>query len=111
MTEARRDELDAVDPGWCLVWDTEWRRWWGAHHVAVRGMGTKVFRHPLAGDLTLDWDTLVCASDPDQQLVTWTAEPATPSTTDSGCSPPGPPTPISPQHHRRRTPARSSAGW
>lgn len=34
---------------------------------------------PLAGDLTLDWDTLVCASDPDQQLVTWTAEPATPS--------------------------------
>ncbi|WP_406156563.1 MULTISPECIES: hypothetical protein [unclassified Streptomyces] len=79
MTEARRDELDAVDPGWCLVWDTEWRRWWGAHHVAVRGMGTKVFRHPLAGDLTLDWDTLVCASDPDQQLVTWTAEPATPS--------------------------------
>ena len=26
MTEARRDELDAVDPGWCPVWDTGWQR-------------------------------------------------------------------------------------
>ncbi|MCT2548179.1 MULTISPECIES: hypothetical protein [Streptomyces] len=26
MTEAWRDELDTVDPGWCPVWDTEWRR-------------------------------------------------------------------------------------
>ncbi|SDN22596.1 helix-turn-helix domain-containing protein [Streptomyces wuyuanensis] len=59
------------------VQDADFRRWWGAHRVAVRGMGTKVFRHPLAGDLTLDWDTLVCSTDPDQQLVTWTAEPGT----------------------------------
>ncbi|WP_329595800.1 helicase associated domain-containing protein (plasmid) [Streptomyces sp. NBC_01005] len=26
MTEARRDELDAIDPGWCPVWDTGWQR-------------------------------------------------------------------------------------
>ena len=80
--EAARDPHDtrlAALVGELSVQDADFRRWWGAHHVAVRGMGTKVFRHPLAGDLTLDWDTLVCASDPDQQLVTWTAEPGTPS--------------------------------
>ncbi|MFB6878993.1 helicase associated domain-containing protein [Streptomyces sp. NPDC056323] len=26
MTQARLDELDAIDPGWCLVWDTGWQR-------------------------------------------------------------------------------------
>ncbi|WP_317868946.1 hypothetical protein [Streptomyces sp. Wh19] len=26
MTEARRDELDAIDPGWCPAWDTGWQR-------------------------------------------------------------------------------------
>uniref|UniRef100_UPI002F91125D DEAD/DEAH box helicase n=1 Tax=Streptomyces sp. NBC_01553 TaxID=2975877 RepID=UPI002F91125D len=26
MTEARRDELDAIDPGWCPAWDTTWQR-------------------------------------------------------------------------------------
>ncbi|MEN0137524.1 MAG: hypothetical protein AAGC80_20405 [Rhodococcus sp. (in: high G+C Gram-positive bacteria)] len=36
-------------------------------------------RHPVVGDLTLDWDTYTCVTDPDQQLVTWTAEPGTPS--------------------------------
>ncbi|MER5503558.1 Helicase associated domain protein [Streptomyces sp. NPDC002561] len=26
MTRARQDELDAVDPGWCPVWETTWQR-------------------------------------------------------------------------------------
>ncbi|MER5618776.1 hypothetical protein [Streptomyces sp. NPDC002215] len=26
MTEARRDEQDAIGPGWCPVWDTGWLR-------------------------------------------------------------------------------------
>ncbi|MFE7112401.1 hypothetical protein ACFU98_40400 [Streptomyces sp. NPDC057575] len=25
-TEARRDVLDTIDPGWCPAWDTEWQR-------------------------------------------------------------------------------------
>ncbi|MET8747800.1 hypothetical protein [Streptomyces sp. NPDC004728] len=25
MSEARGDELDAIDPGWCPVWDTRWQ--------------------------------------------------------------------------------------
>lgn len=61
------------------VHDPQFRQWWAAHHVARRGMGTKTLHHPTVGDLTLDWDTLTCATDPDQQLITWTAEPRTPS--------------------------------
>ena len=61
------------------VQDPHFRRWWAAHHVATLSVGTKVFHHPVAGDLTLDWDTLTASTDPDQQLVIWTAEPGTPS--------------------------------
>lgn len=42
-------------------------------------MGTKSLYHPVAGELTLDWDTLTASTDPDQQLVIWTAAPDTPS--------------------------------
>ena len=54
--------------------DDFFRRWWAAHRVAPRGGGTKVINHPMVGELILDWDTLVCSVDPDQQLVIWTAE-------------------------------------
>ncbi|MFR9730124.1 helix-turn-helix domain-containing protein [Saccharopolyspora sp. MS10] len=58
--------------------DADFRRWWGAHHVAARESGSKVLRHPAVGELVLDWSTLTCAADPDQQLITLTAEPGTP---------------------------------
>lgn len=57
--------------------DDDFRRWWGDHHIASRTRGSKSLRHPIAGDLTLDWDALTCAGDPEQQLVVWTAEPDT----------------------------------
>jgi transcriptional regulator with XRE-family HTH domain len=63
------DELSACDDFF--------RRWWAAHRVAPRGGGTKVLCHPVVGELILDWDTLVCSIDPDQQLVIWTAEAGT----------------------------------
>ncbi|WP_031073984.1 helix-turn-helix transcriptional regulator [Streptomyces sp. NRRL WC-3742] len=59
--------------------DADFRRWWAAHHVAVRGIGTKTLRHPVVGNLTLEWDTLASTTDTDQQLVLWTAEPGTPT--------------------------------
>lgn len=59
--------------------DPQFREWWAAHQVAHHFMGTKAFRHPVAGDLTLDWETLACPSDPDQHLVIFTAEPGTAS--------------------------------
>jgi transcriptional regulator with XRE-family HTH domain len=61
------------------VQDPHFRQWWAAHHVAARTVGTKALHHPIAGALTLDWDTLTASTDPDQQLVIWTAEPGTPS--------------------------------
>jgi transcriptional regulator with XRE-family HTH domain len=59
--------------------DKDFRRWWTAHQVAVRGTGTNQVRHPVVGELTLDWAALVCTADPNQQLFTWTAQPGTPS--------------------------------
>jgi transcriptional regulator with XRE-family HTH domain len=59
--------------------DKDFRRWWTSHQVAVRGAGANEVRHPVVGDLTLDWAALVCTADPDQQLFTWTAQPGTPS--------------------------------
>ncbi|MFF3958534.1 hypothetical protein ACFYY1_35760 [Streptomyces sp. NPDC001890] len=40
MTEARRSELDAVDPGWCPVWDTGWQRCYRLVQSHVQAGGT-----------------------------------------------------------------------
>lgn len=61
------------------VQDRAFRHWWAGHHVATLSVGTKVLHHPVAGDLSLDWDTPTASTDPDQQLVVWTAEPGTPT--------------------------------
>ena len=44
--------------------DAQFRQWWTAHDVAARGKGTKKLRHPVVGELTLDWDTLTCGHGP-----------------------------------------------
>ncbi|WP_228034403.1 helix-turn-helix domain-containing protein [Streptomyces spongiae] len=61
------------------VRDARFREWWAAHDVALRTMGTKRLRHPVVGELTLDWHTLSCATDPDQHIIVWTAPPHSPS--------------------------------
>jgi transcriptional regulator with XRE-family HTH domain len=61
------------------VQDEDFGQWWGGHHVASRSVGTKRFRHPVAGELVLDGDILTGGTDSDQELVVWTAEPGTPS--------------------------------
>ncbi|MFC9502950.1 helix-turn-helix domain-containing protein [Streptomyces sp. NPDC057002] len=59
--------------------DTQFRQWWTEHDVAARGKGTKKLRHPAVGELTLDWDTLTCATDPEQHIIVWTAAPDSPT--------------------------------
>jgi hypothetical protein len=59
--------------------DADFRCWWSDYQVATRSQGTKRFRHPIVGDLTLRWDVLSYAGDPDQQFVFWSAEPGSPS--------------------------------
>lgn len=56
------------------VQDDQFRQWWGGRHVVPRASGTKVFNHPVAGELPLAWDALTCVADPDQQLIVWSAE-------------------------------------
>ncbi|WP_406020658.1 helix-turn-helix transcriptional regulator [Nocardioides sp. NBC_00850] len=57
----------------------EFRQWWAHHNVANRDAGAKHLRHPLVGDLHLDWSALTWASDPSLQIIAWTAEPGTSS--------------------------------
>lgn len=54
---------------------------WTAHEVAGRGTGSKTLHHPVVGELTLDWEILASAMDPDQQIVLWTAAPGSESVT------------------------------
>jgi transcriptional regulator with XRE-family HTH domain len=65
------EELSARDP--------QFRQWWTEHDVAMRGNGVKKLRHPVVGELTLDWNTLTCGTDPDQHIIVWNAEPGSAS--------------------------------
>lgn len=49
--------------------DADFRRWWNLHDVQAVTSGRKRVRHPVAGELTLDWQALHVASAPDQTIV------------------------------------------
>ncbi|MFI8826034.1 helix-turn-helix transcriptional regulator [Streptomyces sp. NPDC053431] len=58
----------------------EFRSLWAAHTVTDKGHGTKRLRHPLVGEMTLAYESLkVSGDDPDLILVTYHAEPGSPS--------------------------------
>ncbi|MEU5368814.1 helix-turn-helix transcriptional regulator [Streptomyces sp. NPDC005951] len=57
----------------------EFRRLWATHNVKEKGHGVKLVRHPLAGDLTLSYETLNLPDDEEQHLVTYHAEPGSES--------------------------------
>jgi transcriptional regulator with XRE-family HTH domain len=70
-------ELSAL-VGELSVKSPEFRRWWADHQVVARTTGTKRYRHPLVGDLTLTYQALQIPDDPDQTLFLYTAAPGTP---------------------------------
>ncbi|MFE5307274.1 helix-turn-helix domain-containing protein [Isoptericola sp. NPDC056578] len=55
------------------------RTLWAAHDVRIHGTGTKHFRHPVVGDLTLAYEELAITAEPGQVLLVYTAEPGSPS--------------------------------
>jgi transcriptional regulator with XRE-family HTH domain len=59
----------------------EFRVRWASHDVRFHRSGTKRFRHPLVGDLTLAYETLELPADPTLTLVTYSAEPGSPTET------------------------------
>ncbi len=71
-------ELSAL-VGELSVKSDEFRRLWATHNVKEKGHGIKLLRHPLAGDLTLSYETLNLPDDEEQHLVTYHAEPGSES--------------------------------
>jgi transcriptional regulator with XRE-family HTH domain len=57
----------------------EFRALWAAHDVKYYRSGVQPFRHPLAGDLTLNYNALELPADPGQTMIVYTAEPNSPS--------------------------------
>jgi hypothetical protein len=47
--------------------------------VQDKTSGVKVFHHPVVGGLELTYETLRVADDPTQALITYAAEPGSPS--------------------------------
>ncbi|MFJ8622921.1 helix-turn-helix transcriptional regulator [Kitasatospora sp. NPDC093550] len=73
------DRLLAELVGRLCLSSEEFNAFWAEHPVADKTSGRKVFHHPVAGTLDLAYDTLRPADDPGQALVTYTADPGTPS--------------------------------
>src|SRR3954453_18723144 len=57
----------------------EFRRRWAAHNVRIHTTGVKLLHHPVVGDLDLPFETFPLGGDPGQCLLTYTAEPASPT--------------------------------
>lgn len=57
----------------------EFRRLWATHDVKKKSYGVKHLRHPLVGELTLSFESFPLADDTDQTLITYHAEPGSPS--------------------------------
>lgn len=53
------------------------RAWWSRHDIVALGSGRKLLRHPGLGTLTLQHVVLQVADDPEQKLVTFTADSTT----------------------------------
>lgn len=65
------DELSAAS--------AEFRMWWAKHRVFQRTYGTKRLRHPVVGDLSVDYETFTMPGDAEQTLFVYLAEAGSPS--------------------------------
>ncbi|WP_189983289.1 helix-turn-helix transcriptional regulator [Streptomyces capoamus] len=71
----------ADDPELCAlvgelsVRSEDFRRLWADHEVRECAYGVKTVRHPVAGLLTLPYETMTTPSDPEQTIVAYTPEP------------------------------------
>jgi len=57
----------------------EFRTRWAAHNVRIHRTGVKRVHHPIVGDLDLTFEMLGLTADPGLDLLTYSAEPGTPS--------------------------------
>ncbi|QQQ77345.1 helix-turn-helix domain-containing protein [Saccharothrix sp. 6-C] len=61
------------------VKDETFRKLWAQHKVLEKTHGTKLMRHPVVGDLDLDYETLRPTGDPDVVLALYTARAGSPT--------------------------------
>ena len=52
---------------------------WAAHNVRYHHSGHKLLRHPVVGDLDLDFDTMELPAEPGLSITVYSAEPGTPA--------------------------------
>lgn len=57
----------------------EFGTWWDAHHVNQRTYGSKRLRHPLVGDLTVEYESLTLPGEGHMTLFLYSTEPNSPS--------------------------------
>lgn len=61
------------------IWSPEFRRLWARNRVHEHSTGMKKYHHPLVGDLTITYQALTPAGDPDQTLLIYRNEAGSPS--------------------------------
>jgi hypothetical protein len=74
---ASRDLSDLI--GELSTRSDEFRVRWAAHHVRIHTTGVKLIHHPVVGNLELAFESFPLGADPSQNLLTYTAEPGSPS--------------------------------
>jgi len=57
----------------------EFRQWWSQHRVYQRTFGSKRLRHPIVGELTVEYESFTMPADPEQILFIFTAQAGTAS--------------------------------
>ncbi|MET8244934.1 helix-turn-helix transcriptional regulator [Streptomyces sp. NPDC005202] len=57
----------------------DFRRLWATHDVKEKSHGVKRLRHPLVGELALQYESFKLADDAEQSMVVYHAEPSSPS--------------------------------
>ena len=76
-SEAGRDPYDPALTGLIGELSTrspEFRTRWAAHDVKYYRSGAQPFRHPIVGELTLNYDALEIPADPGLTIIAYTAE-------------------------------------
>jgi transcriptional regulator with XRE-family HTH domain len=81
-TEAGRDPYDRALSdliGELSTRSEDFRVRWANHNVKSHITGRKLIHHPTVGDLDLPFEFIPLPGDPDQNLLTYTAEPGSPA--------------------------------
>jgi len=61
------------------VQSDEFRSFWAMHNVRFHVTGVKDFRHPIVGEITLNYERMELSADSGLAIMTYTAEPGSKS--------------------------------